>query len=275
MSLVRSIVRPLKRWPSGYRIARKGLTAGRGLLPPRHVPGLPGRVHRNDLMLSSLEPSAVAHYARVGSITVELLAGALTRHGRDWSDVGAVLDFGSGFGRVTRRLITCVPPDHVTVTDIDRSAVAYCVREFGVRGVVGEPDMQRGALDRYDLIWAGSVATHLPEQAWLSWLRLMSSVLVEGGLLLFSTHGPDAVANLAGYDTGAGARRADVEAALTEHGFAFSPYRHYGEAASYGVTFHTAERVASDAAATGLQVIEHAVRGWDDHQDVYVCTPRS
>ncbi|HVU75063.1 MAG TPA: class I SAM-dependent methyltransferase [Mycobacteriales bacterium] len=259
----------LKRWPALYRAGRWAWVRSRRQLPPYRLEGIPGPVHRNDLMLGGTDPDAITHYRRVGEEAVELIGESLATAGRSWADVDGALDFAAGYGRVTRHLVTKVAPGDVTVTDIDADAVRFCVRAFGVVGAGSDPSFRRGSLRSYDVAWSGSLATHLPAEAWRAWLHLMAEVIRPGGVLVFTTHDVERLGHLAEYDPAAPAEEARLRAEIAATGHAYMRYPHHkGE---YGLAFQTPERTATDAAEHGFAVLSHRTRGWDGHQDVVVC----
>ena len=101
----------------------------------------------------------------------------------------SVLDFGCGWGRVLRFLLKDVSPDHLKGVDIDPIGIASCREtmpyiDFDQSNV--EPPLGFES-DTFDLIYAYSVFSHLPEALHLDWLAELSRVLKPGGLLLATT----------------------------------------------------------------------------------------
>ena len=102
---------------------------------------------------------------------------------------GRVLDFASGYGRVTRHIVADIPKERVWVADIYAEGVAFQQREFGVHGMVSTADPADFQCDRtFDCILVSSLFTHLPEPLFLAWLGRLGSLLAPSGLLLFSVH---------------------------------------------------------------------------------------
>jgi SAM-dependent methyltransferase len=102
---------------------------------------------------------------------------------------GRILDFASGYGRVTRHLVADVPKDRVWVSDIYAEGVAFQEREFGVHGVVSTTDPKHFQCDQsFDCVLVSSLFTHLPEARFVEWLRCLGALVKPGGLLLFSVH---------------------------------------------------------------------------------------
>lgn len=105
------------------------------------------------------------------------------------SKVGRLLDFASGFGRLTRFLVQEMPPSAIVVSDIQAEAVEVQRRTFGVDGFVSVTDPARlRCSDSFDLIFVASLFTHLPEHRFLAWLGTLMDLLTPGGMLVFSVH---------------------------------------------------------------------------------------
>jgi SAM-dependent methyltransferase len=102
-----------------------------------------------------------------------------------------LLDFASGYGRVTRHIVAEVPPESVWVSDIYAAGVAFQERQFGVHGVVSTTDPASIELPSgFDCILVSSLFTHLPAPRFTAWLRRLGQALAPGGMLLFSVHDP-------------------------------------------------------------------------------------
>ncbi|HEX2164165.1 MAG TPA: class I SAM-dependent methyltransferase [Thermoanaerobaculia bacterium] len=101
-----------------------------------------------------------------------------------------VLDFASGWGRVTRFLVRRRPAADLTVSDIDADAVAFQRRRFGVGGFPSAERPEDLACDeRFDAVVALSLFSHLPEAGFRAWLGRLAGLVAPGGLLLLSVHG--------------------------------------------------------------------------------------
>lgn len=102
---------------------------------------------------------------------------------------GRVLDFASGYGRVTRHLVAEIPPERVWVADVYAEGVAFQEEQLGVHGLVSTTDPERWECPlAFDAILVSSLFTHLPERRFVAWLRRLGELVSPGGLLLFSVH---------------------------------------------------------------------------------------
>ena len=102
-----------------------------------------------------------------------------------------ILDFGCGWGRITRFFFKDISCGGVLGVDVDPEMVAFCVDEMrcGSYRVIGaHPPMgfEDGSIDA---IFAYSVFSHLAERTALKWIEEFSRVLSPGGVLVATTQG--------------------------------------------------------------------------------------
>src|SRR5579863_3695965 len=90
----------------------------------------------------------------------------------------AIFDFPSAHGRVTRFLRVAFPDSELWAGDLNREGVDFCVDRFGAKPFYSGPDLSSVSLPRkFDLIWCGSLASHLPESQCKALFRLLLSNL--------------------------------------------------------------------------------------------------
>jgi len=123
-----------------------------------------------------------------GRLGAESIRAALGRRGVAVEELGALLDFGCGCGRVTRRWQGL---GGVHGSDMNAEAVAWCRANlpFGRFETNGLAPPLAFADESFDLVYALSVFTHLTVDLQQAWLRELRRVLRPGGLLLLTTHG--------------------------------------------------------------------------------------
>lgn len=129
------------------------------------------------------------HYFSVGASALHCIAttAALSRRNTDFLEV---LDFACGSGRVTRWLRAAFPSARVTASDLRADSLAWIAEHLGAEPWLSAEDI--GTLQpprSFDLIWCGSLITHLPEEAATSVLRAFGGWLSPGGLAVVSAHG--------------------------------------------------------------------------------------
>lgn len=114
----------------------------------------------------------------------------LRRNGVEIEDLGAILDFGCGCGRVLRYWRE-LRRAQFHGTDYNAGLTHWCksnlpfvrVGSNGPMPPTGYPDATFG------FIYALSVFTHLPEDAQVAWMGEFRRILQPGGFLLLSLHG--------------------------------------------------------------------------------------
>lgn len=217
------------------------------------------------------------HYFSVGRSALRAVGLALLA--ADRPDPRRILDLPSGHGRVLRMLRAAWPEAEITACDLDHDGVDYCEAAFGaipVPSVVNadEIPLESGS---FDLIWCGSLLTHLDAPRWDDFLRLFRRVLAPGGVLVFTTHGRRPVDRMrrALQNPGEGAYGLPPEVVsrvLARHERAGFAYADYPAQPGYGISIAALpwviERVARCAGLRTVGCIEH---GWDEHQDVIAC----
>ena len=95
---------------------------------------------------------------------------------------GPILDFGCGWGRILRFFLKDLDPKYVHGVDVEPSAIAEC-RDTKVPGDI-QLIAPHGPLpfskDTFQIVYAYSVFTHLPEQAAAHWMREIKRILKPG-----------------------------------------------------------------------------------------------
>jgi SAM-dependent methyltransferase len=137
---------------------------------------------------------ALVHYFRSGLSAIATIAQVLRWHAGRGGPEPRILDFASGFGRVTRFLVTMVPADRVWVADVQGAGVEFQRQHLGVHGIVSGLEPSAFDVDRtFDAILCLSLFSHLPERVFSAWLGKLWSLLSETGCLVFSTLGEAAL----------------------------------------------------------------------------------
>ena len=152
---------------------------------------------------------ALYTYFQSGASIAGALAEVLRWRFGDPARIGRLLDFASGYGRVTRFLLRLLPAGRIWVADIYAGGVRFQERRFGVHGIVstalpedflaaaaaaagagpgGPQGADAAAGTRFDAILVTSLFTHLPEERFVAWLQVLMGLLAPGGVLAFSVH---------------------------------------------------------------------------------------
>jgi SAM-dependent methyltransferase len=153
------------------------------------------RIHPDDQMLRH----SLRHWAEVNYSASQYFNVALQQHEAQQqllrlafgARAGAVdiLDFACGFGRSLRFLTQSPARGRIWASDVQREAVDFVVREFGVHGLYssyGPGDFRPD--HAFDFVWVASLFSHLPERLFRAWLRQLATVLAPQGVVCFSVH---------------------------------------------------------------------------------------
>jgi len=77
----------------------------------------------------------------------------------------------------------------IYTSKVKAEAVAFSEKELGFKGIHHGSQAESFPTDRqFDVIFAGSIFSHLPEKMLTEWLTKLTEVLNPNGLLLFTQH---------------------------------------------------------------------------------------
>jgi SAM-dependent methyltransferase len=129
-------------------------------------------------------------FLRSGARHAAVIRSLLAAHGQPVEELGAMLDFGCGCGRIIRHWESVEGP-LIVGTDYNPRLVRWCAANipFGAFSVNGREPPLGLASKSFDFVYAISVFTHLPEQLGLQWMGDLRRVLRPGAFLLLTTHG--------------------------------------------------------------------------------------
>lgn len=181
-----------------------------------------------------------------------------------------ILDYACGCGRVCRHLRADYPEAKIVASDIMPHGIQFCADTFSATPHLASPNMKSVSFGQgFDLIWSGSLITHIDESKALAMIDMMIRSLNDNGVAIWSQHGryverfeakgkwpyklsPPAMANLAAqYRAGK---------------YAYTDYEHMR---GYGISI-TPMNWLFDAIAQhkSVRFVGLVERGWDNHQDV-------
>jgi len=189
-----------------------------------------------------VSPDAPEQYFDIGRRALELIrfSGELC----DKPHYPAILDLPCGHGRVLRWLRAHYDYAKITACDLDRDGVDFCASQFGAAPVYSELDLHRLPFaGQFDLIWVGSLVTHLPRDRWLATLDCLVKWTKEYGVIVFTTQGRN-VASLLARGRKNIAENIDKPALLEEYartGFAYQRYFESSAAEDYGMALTSPE----------------------------------
>jgi hypothetical protein len=169
----------------------------------------------------------------------------------------------------------------LTAVELDRAAVDYCVATFAAHGVYSANPLSSVDVGQdFDLIWSGSLLTHLPADRWPEVLGYFRDRLSPTGLAVVTSHGRRSEAFLAGdlvardvlwrVSDHYGLDPAAAQRLLEEYrdsGFGYADYP--GDATGYGISLSHPDWVRQQLSSAGVRLVYTREHGWDHHQDVW------
>ena len=130
-----------------------------------------------------------AWFLESGRLAAQSIRDVLTRAGTGIEAMDSILDFGCGCGRVVRHWAGL--DAGISGSDLSGGAIDWCrenlpFARFETNGLSPPLAFDDGS---FDLAYALSVLTHLPEAIQHEWMGELRRVVRGGGLLLVTTHG--------------------------------------------------------------------------------------
>lgn len=157
-----------------------------------------------------------------------------------------ILDLPCGHGRVLRWLRAHYGYARITACDLERDGVDFCAKQFGAIPVYSKPDLHQVPFDaRFDLIWVGSLVTHLRRDRWLATLDCLVKWTKECGVIVLTTQGRT-VSSLLARGRRNIAENIDKPALLEDYsrtGFAYQRYFESHAEEDYGLALTSPEWV--------------------------------
>lgn len=212
------------------------------------------------------------HYFYVGCSAIQCINSALKIAHKDESSVVNILDLPCGYGRITRWLTTAFPEAEITACDLDRQGVEFCKEQFGAKPAYSDINPENIHFDqKFDLIWCGSLFTHLSIDRWKKFLHFFNSILATDGIFVFTTHGRYIATRWEkGFDYGVSSEVfRNVMTDFENSGFG---YHDYYSTPGYGVSLSKPSYVFTMLESlSDLRVVMYQEKGWDHHHDVIAC----
>ena len=193
--------------------------------------------------------------------------------GLSWlSKVTSILDLPCGHGRVARYLRAGFPDAKMYFCDLDTSGVEFCAKTFSGAGIRSQSELTNIPLPTVDLIWVGSLFTHIDMARTKRWLAYLANHLMPHGVLVATFHGrwsmefqkTHLMIDLESWDL--------ILKSYEKTGFGYAPYREF-DMGDYGVSL-TRPGVVCDmvSAIPGVRLAGYMERGWADNHDVLMIT---
>jgi predicted O-methyltransferase YrrM/SAM-dependent methyltransferase len=221
-----------------------------------------GRISPRDAMYVG----DAAHYFSVGASAMRAIEAAAPPAPK------RILDMPSGHGRVLRHLRKRYPDAALVACDLDEDGIAFCAQQFGAEPVPSAADLSELSLPGpFDLIWCGSLVTHLDARRVGELLTLFRESLAPEGVAVVTTHGELVAERLRSGDTYQLAPQAAKTTAADYDATGFG-YADYPWSPGYGMSVTSNKWLEDAASRAGLRVVSFQEHAWDDHQDVIALT---
>lgn len=218
------------------------------------------------------------HYFHVGMSAIQCIYFSIMLSGKSMKDIKKILDLPCGYGRVLRMLISVFPDSSVYGCDLNHEGVDFCSRIFGATPIYSNKNIKNvNLLERFDLIWCGSLLTHLEEQKWNNFFSFFENILRPHGLLVFTTHGRNVANVIRNKENNYGLEpKEKINKMINDferEGFGFCNYHHSDD---YGISVSSPSfTIKKIEKRKNLQILMYLEKGWDHHQDVVACIKKN
>jgi len=209
------------------------------------------------------------HYLLVGLSAIRCIEAVLGSANISNIGIKKILDFPVGYGRVLRFLKARYSQARISGAEIDLSAMKFCIEQFSVEAVTAPHDFSLlSTPDKFDLIWCGSLITHLNEISAFALLHLFRDHLAENGVCVFSAHGRTSAEWIRQEKCTYGLTLPERQKMLRQYeqsGYGFGEYPHVP---GYGISLASPDRMRELISQLGTCIFFRST-SWDHHHDIY------
>jgi len=213
------------------------------------------------------------HYFVVGASAISAIRDSLGAVGRSAPDVKRVLDYACGYGRVLRWLTAYFDRAEVIGVDADPKAASAASAATGVETHKLDVSLAQPLGANFDVIWVGSLFTHLPKSETSRVLGYLRAALAPTGIIVFTTHGRLVSRRLALRERDYGLREESISSLLEQvlnEGYGYADYPNQN---GYGISVSTPSSIIQLIEDGGMSAVYFRDAGWANHQDVFASTP--
>jgi SAM-dependent methyltransferase len=213
------------------------------------------------------------HYFWVGESALQCISEGLSVANMDIRHVRKILDLPCGHGRVLRHLCNAFPDAEITACDLDQERVDFCTKTFEAKPVYSNVDVSKISFDdTFDLIWVGSLLTHIDHHSRKKFWSFFSNILSPGGLVVVTLHGAEVSRKLTRGEFSYGLDEAQQKRLLEQYQTDQSGYVDYHHSPGYGITIATPEIYGKEIGEIpDLKLCLYKESAWDNHHDVAYC----
>ena len=207
------------------------------------------------------------YYLKCGRSALDCINISLNYAIKKPEKLESVLDFACGFGRITRWLLAAFPAARVVGMDVDSNAVEAARTLYNIPVHHIDRDWGNIPEDRFDLIWVGSLFTHIGEDQSKRLLYLLLKLLKPGGVLATTIHGQYVVGRVTSREKTYNLDEAGVVKMLDEYNQKQYGFASYDKHTKYGVSITTPQKFMDLGTSVKLKPLVFIDRGWVRHQD--------
>jgi SAM-dependent methyltransferase len=203
------------------------------------------------------------HYFSCGLSALKVLRAAAIL--TDNTNPNAILDYGAGAGRVTRWLQAAYSNAIIHACDVRSQDMEFLRSTLNVTDAwtVASKPIPR----EYDIIWVGSVITHLSAKRTEELMGQLLRHCAPTGMLVLSFHGPSCIQRHDNtpfrYIHDQGWRQ--IKKQYGKYGYGYADYH---DMPNYGISVCEPSWMLNLAARLHCRVALLSSRAWDNHHDV-------
>jgi hypothetical protein len=159
------------------------------------------------------------------------------------------------------------------VADLDASGVEFCQISFDAIPIFSKIELAEVKLpENLDVIWIGSLFTHLDEDRTTRWLKYLCQHLGNHGVLLATFHGLWSIDQQPGSPMINDDAWKKIVAGYRTTGYGYERYTEF-DLGDYGISVSSAAKILEIATTIkGTRVLAYTERGWANNHDVLIIT---
>lgn len=213
------------------------------------------------------------HYESVGRDALKKIEAVLSIN-----DVNPtrILDFACGHGRVARHLVSAFPSAEIVGSDVMPHAIEFVSAELGLVPHLSNTNFDDVKFDKqFDLIWSGSLMTHLNEASAQKMINMFWRSLSPNGVAIWTVHGRYVSSLFHGGEWPYNLSHDQFSeiAHLFDAGkYAYTDYSHMK---NYGISMTPLAWLLQNISPySDLRILSFIEQGWAEHQDIVAVVKR-
>jgi hypothetical protein len=168
------------------------------------------------------------------------------------------------------------PDSAITGGEIESTALDFCRRAFSVQTVLSGTDFRSLSFpQKFDLIWCGSLLTHVDEQRAADLLGFFHRHLLDEGICIFTTSGQRVADTIERKELTYNLSEEGPGKLLSDYQQKGYGYADYAGRSDMGISLVSRSRTIQLAQEAGSwQAAHYLEKGWHGLQDVYTYVRR-